>query len=87
MERRDKINYYLDIAEAVLNPQDQAFVDKATRLVLAHLSDTNFNIDRLCREMAMSRTLEFVAKIPPHNVFIPLLGSRYRFAYTIRTAG
>ena len=46
-----------NVAEAVLNPQDQVFVDKATRLVLAHLSDTNFNIDRLCREMAMSRTL------------------------------
>ena len=46
-----------NVAEAVLNPQDQAFVDKATRLVLTHLSDTDFNIDRLCREMAMSRTL------------------------------
>ena len=40
-----------------LNPQDQTFVDKATRLVLDNLSDTDFNIDRLCREMAMSRTL------------------------------
>ena len=48
---------YENVEEAVLNPQDQAFVDKATSLVLAHLSDTNFNIDRLCREMAMSRTL------------------------------
>ena len=46
-----------NVAEAVLDPQDQAFVDKATRLVLTHLSDTDFNIDRLCREMAMSRTL------------------------------
>ena len=42
---------------AASNKQDQAFVDKATSLVLAHLSDTDFNIDRLCREMAMSRTL------------------------------
>lgn len=40
-----------------LNPQDQAFVDKTTRLVMDNLSDTDFNIDRLCREMAMSRTL------------------------------
>lgn len=46
-----------NVEEAVLNPQNQAFVDKATSLVLAHLSDTDFNIDRLCREMAMSRTL------------------------------
>ena len=43
--------------QAILNPQDQAFVEKATRLVLSHLSDTDFNIDHLCREMAMSRTL------------------------------
>ena len=42
---------------AASNKQDQAFVDKATHLVLANLSDTDFNIDRLCREMAMSRTL------------------------------
>lgn len=42
---------------AASNKQDQAFVDKATSLVLANLSDTDFNIDRLCREMAMSRTL------------------------------
>ena len=46
-----------NVEEAVLNPHDQAFVDKATGFVLAHLSDTDFNIDRLCREMAMSRTL------------------------------
>ena len=43
--------------QAILNPQDQAFVEKATRLVLDNLSDTDFTIDRLCREMAMSRTL------------------------------
>ena len=46
-----------NVEEDVLNPQDQAFIDKATSLVLTHLSDTDFNIDRLCREMAMSRTL------------------------------
>ena len=46
-----------NVEEAVLNPQDQAFGDNATNLVLANLSDTDFHIDRLCREMAMSRTL------------------------------
>ena len=40
-----------------LDPRDQAFIDKTTRLVMTNLSDTDFNIDRLCREMAMSRTL------------------------------
>ena len=46
-----------DEKELELDPMDQAFVEKATRLVLDNLSDINFNIDRLCREMAMSRTL------------------------------
>ena len=40
-----------------LDSQDQAFIDKTTQLVMTNLSDTDFNIDRLCREMAMSRTL------------------------------
>lgn len=36
------------------------FVDKATSLIVDHLSDSEFNIDSLCREMAMSRTLFYV---------------------------
>lgn len=46
-----------DSNEPTLNPQDQAFVERATQLVLDNLSNTDFNIDRLCRELAMSRTL------------------------------
>lgn len=46
-----------DEKELGLDPMDQAFVEKATRLILDNLSDTDFTIDRLCREMAMSRTL------------------------------
>ena len=42
---------------ADLNPQDQVFVEKATRLVLDHIADSDFGIDELCREMAMSRSL------------------------------
>ena len=53
----DEKNKYSDEKEPELDPMDQAFVEKATRLVLDNLSDTNFTIDRLCREMAMSRTL------------------------------
>lgn len=52
----DEKNKSSDEKEPELNPQDQAFVEKATRLVLDNLSDTDFNIDCLCREMAMSRT-------------------------------
>lgn len=36
------------------------FVDKATSLIVEHLSDSEFSIDSLCREMAMSRTLFYV---------------------------
>ncbi len=40
-----------------LNTEDKAFLDKAARIVLENIKDTDFNIDRLCYEMAMSRTL------------------------------
>ena len=53
----DKKDKSSDEKEPELNPMDQAFVEKATRLVLDNLSDTDFTIDRLCQEMAMSRTL------------------------------
>lgn len=39
---------------------DSDFVDKATRIIAAHISDSEFTIDSLCREMAMSRTLFYV---------------------------
>ena len=53
----DEKNKSSDEKELGLDPMDQAFVEKATRLILDNLSDTDFTIDRLCREMAMSRTL------------------------------
>ena len=40
--------------------EDAAFIDKATRLVVENLHDTDFTIDCLCREMAMSRTLFYL---------------------------
>ena len=36
------------------------FVDKATSLIVGHLSDSEFGIDSLFREMSMSRTLFYV---------------------------
>ena len=36
------------------------FVDSATRVVMEHLSDPEFSVDVLCREMAMSRTYLYV---------------------------
>jgi AraC-like DNA-binding protein len=32
------------------------FIDEVTKIVASNLSDSEFNIDQLCREMAMSRT-------------------------------
>ena len=55
--KEDKKENNEDSNEPTLNPQDQAFVERATQLVLDNLSNTDFNIDRLCRELAMSRTL------------------------------
>jgi AraC-like DNA-binding protein/ligand-binding sensor domain-containing protein len=42
------------------NNDGKDFVDKATRLIVENLSDSEFSIDRLCSEMAMSRTLFYV---------------------------
>ena len=53
----DEKNKSSDEKDLGLDPMDQAFVEKATRLILDNLSDTDFTIDHLCREMAMSRTL------------------------------
>lgn len=36
---------------------DREFIAKATKLVFDNISDSDFTIDRLCQEMAMSRTL------------------------------
>lgn len=43
--------------EMVLNENDRIFVEKATDIVLQNISNTDFSIDMLCREMAMSRSL------------------------------
>ena len=36
---------------------DREFIAKATKLVFDNINDSDFTIDRLCQEMAMSRTL------------------------------
>ncbi|WP_304690918.1 hybrid sensor histidine kinase/response regulator transcription factor, partial [Muribaculum intestinale] len=38
---------------------DKAFVDKAVDIIIANMSNPEFDIEQLCREMAMSRTLFF----------------------------
>ncbi|MDE7154002.1 MAG: response regulator [Muribaculaceae bacterium] len=38
---------------------DKAFVDKVVDIIIANMSNPEFDIEQLCREMAMSRTLFF----------------------------
>ncbi|WP_294593547.1 hybrid sensor histidine kinase/response regulator transcription factor [uncultured Bacteroides sp.] len=45
-----------DIA-SIPNDADSEFVEKATRIVKENMSNLEFDIDRLCRDMAMCRTL------------------------------
>ena len=40
--------------------QNNEFIERVTKQVVDHLAEPDFNIDRLCREMAMSRTLFYV---------------------------
>lgn len=51
-----------EIAENPDAPEDESnqFISQATKLVIDNISDSEFTIDRLCREMAMSRTLFYV---------------------------
>lgn len=43
--------------EKPVSEADKAFIDKVTDIIVRNLREQEFNIDRLCREMAMSRTL------------------------------
>lgn len=45
--------------DIAMSEADCSFVDKATNIILKNISDADFDIDSLCREMAMSRTLFF----------------------------
>lgn len=45
---------------ATAEKENTAFVDIVTKLILDNISDSGFTIDRLCKEMAMSRTMFYV---------------------------
>lgn len=45
---------------ATITKQNSAFVDTVIKHLLKHISDSEFTIDCLCREMAMSRTMFYV---------------------------
>lgn len=49
----------LAVGNEIGTPSDREFVERATSIVRGHMADYDFDIDRLCREMAMSRTLLF----------------------------
>jgi len=42
--------------ELTTNPLDKAFIDEAISIIDKNISDFDFSIDKLCREMAMSRS-------------------------------
>ena len=44
----------------ILKDEGNSFISQATQLVIDNITDSDFTIDRLCREMAMSRTLFYV---------------------------
>lgn len=50
-------NAQAEEAQPVLSENDHAFVRHATQLVIENISNADFNINSLCQEMAMSRTL------------------------------
>ena len=43
--------------EPELSASDREFMERITEIVVSNMSNTDFSIDILCREMAMSRTL------------------------------
>ena len=47
-------------AEEQVEADGSAFIEQATKLVVDHIDDSDFTIDQLCREMAMSRTLFYL---------------------------
>ena len=50
-------NKNVTTASETMTEGDRRFIMKATRFVLEHLDEPDFNINLLCHEMAMSRTL------------------------------
>lgn len=50
----------LEPSESSKDSESSEFIGKVTKLIVDHLSDSDFNIDQLCREMAMSRTLFYL---------------------------
>ena len=49
-----------DIPSEQQHDEGSEFISRATTLIIDNISDSEFTIDRLCREMAMSRTLFYV---------------------------
>ena len=55
--KEERKAHIVEDTEKVYSEEDALFVDAAISVVLRNLSDTDFGIEVLCREMAMSRTL------------------------------
>ena len=46
----------LEMGEVPLNKMDEAFLEKATQVVLSHIEDNEYNIDNMADDMNMSRS-------------------------------
>lgn len=65
-QKQDNVQQHINELQVDISKKGDAttknpiFVDTVTKLLLNHISDSGFTIDRLCREMAMSRTMFYV---------------------------
>lgn len=65
-QKQDNVQQHINELQVDISKKGDAttknpiFVDTVTKLLLDHISDSGFTIDRLCREMAMSRTMFYV---------------------------
>lgn len=54
-------NHALEEADAAADMKQKSdFIDTVTQHLLNHISESEFTVDSLCREMAMSRTMFYV---------------------------
>ena len=56
-EKRVEVSSGEETSNVGLSESDRQFVEKATQIVMDFMSQPDFNINALCQEMAMSRTL------------------------------
>lgn len=59
-QNQDEVKSDISTDATTDTKQNSDFVDTVTKHILNHISDSQFTVDCLCREMAMSRTMFYV---------------------------